>query len=99
MLKVDRAENDVDAMYFFFFFDSTSRHPFEIHHTATDVCKETQIRVSVIRDQSSILATNSMPSSSKQLLSAMNVENLFVKKAKVCILRHHEVRTAPNLCN
>ena len=79
MLKVDRVENDVDAMPLFFFFDSTNRHPFKIHHTLRLVSARKHSRVSLIRDQSSILATvNSSASSLKHLLSVMNAENLFV---------------------
>ena len=41
---------------------------------------------------------NNMPSSLKQLLSVMNVENLFVKK-KVCIACEHEVPTEETFCS
>lgn len=48
--------------------------------------------------KSALPEPNNMPSSLKQLLSAMNVENLFVKK-KVCIPCEQEVPTEQIFCN
>jgi ribosomal protein L40E len=48
--------------------------------------------------ESALSEPNNMLSSLKQLLSAMNVENLFVKK-KVCIRCENEVPTEQNFCN
>ena len=61
------------------------------------ICKS-QCNAMIKLLKSALPEPNNMPSSLKQLLSAMNVENLFVKK-KVCIPCGHEVPTEQTFCN
>jgi hypothetical protein len=61
------------------------------------ICKS-QCNAMIKLLKSALPEPNNMPSSLKQLLSAMNVENLFVKK-RVCITCEHEVPTEQNFCN
>jgi hypothetical protein len=61
------------------------------------ICKS-QCNAVITLLKSALPEPNNMPSSLKQLLTAMNVENLFVTR-KVCIACEREVPTEQNVCN
>ena len=61
------------------------------------ICKS-QCNAVITLLKSALPEPNNMPSSLKQLLTAMNVENLFVTR-KMCIACEREVPTQQNVCN